>query len=106
MSNTNNPFINLDRVIIADAYTSNETRDVLHTLCDTIGIRFSGTEGELRGAEYIAGKFEEYGLDRVAIEEFEFDAWRRGKPAALSIVGEGARSIPCLALPYGAPTSE
>jgi aminopeptidase YwaD len=106
MNTTENPFLDVDRGIIADAYTSNETRDVLHTLSDTIGIRFAGTDGERRGAEYIAGKFEEYGLDSVEIEEFRFDAWRRGDPASLQIVGENARRIPCLALPYGAPTPQ
>ena len=103
--NSSNPFSTIDRTIIADAFTSNETGEVLHTLCDAIGIRFAGTEGERLGAEYIARKFEEYGLDSVDIEEFGFDAWRRGDPARLSVVGEDARNIPCLALPYGAPTS-
>ena len=104
MTNKENPFINVDRAIIADAYTSNETRDVLYTLCDSIGIRFAGTEGERLGAEYIACKYDEYGLDKIDIEEFKFDAWRRGKAAELNIVGDRARSVPCLALPYGAPT--
>ena len=103
--NNANPFSDIDRTIIADAYTSDETKDVLHTLCDTIGIRFAGTEGERLGAEYIAKKFDEYGLDQTEIEEFEFDAWRRGDPAKLSLVGKNARNIPCLALPYGAPTA-
>lgn len=104
MNNIDNPFINVDRDIIADAYTSNETADVLHFLCDSIGVRFAGADGERLSAEYIASKFEQYGLDSVEIEEFKFEAWRRGDPALLSIVGDGTRNISCLALPYGAPT--
>ena len=104
MNIAENQYLEIDRAIIADAYTSNETRDVLLSLCDTIGARFAGTEGERLGAEFIAGKFKEYGVDKVDIEEFEFSAWRRGAPAELEIVGAGSRNIPCLALPYGGVT--
>ena len=103
MTDTTNQFLPIDREIIADAFTSNETRDVLYALCDTIGSRFSGTEGERLGAEHIAGKFEEYELDSVEIEEFPLKAaWRRGAAAELRIVTAGNRIVPCLALPYGA----
>ena len=104
MTDSANEYLDIDRGIIADAYTSNETRDVLYTLCDTIGPRFAGTEGESMGAEFLAGKLEEYGLDKVDIEEFPFTAWRRGDRALLSIDGTVKRNIPCLALPYGGPT--
>ena len=104
MAGAANEYLDIDRNIIADAHTSNETRDVLYGLCDTIGKRFAGTEGERLGAEFIAGKFREYGLDKVEIEEFGFTAWRRGDAAQLSIIGAGSRDIPCLALPYGGQT--
>ena len=104
MSTAANPFLELDRAIIADAYTSDETRTVLLGLCDAVGIRFAGTDGEREGAEFIARKFDEYGMDSVSIEEFPFDAWRRGADARLAITGEISRAIPSIALPYGAPT--
>lgn len=97
-------YLEIDRSIIADAYTSNETKDVLYTLCDTIGARFAGTDGEKEAAEFIARKFEEYGLDKIDIEEFPFATWRRGESAGLRITEPVVRELPCLALPYGAPT--
>ena len=99
-----NEYHDIDRAILADAYSSRETENVLLGLCDTIGPRFAGTDGERLGAEFIARKFDEYGLDKVNIEEFAFDAWRRGEDARLAIVGESTRTVPCLALPYGAAT--
>jgi Iap family predicted aminopeptidase len=101
---TQNPYLELDRQILADAYSSDESGNVLLGLCDTIGTRFAGTEGERRGAEFIAKKFEEYGMDSVDIEEFEFDAWNRGEDARLQTIGESERTIPCFSLPYGGRT--
>ena len=97
-----NPYLDLDRSIIADAYTSDYTEYVLGTLCDTIGMRFSGTDGERRGAEFIAEQFAV--LDSARIEEFPFTAWRRGTEARLTVGGAVNREIPCISLPFGAAT--
>ncbi len=100
---SDNPFLAMDREIIADAFTSDYTKTALYTLCDDIGIRFAGTEGEKRGAEYIAQQFS--ALDSVRIEEFPFTAWRRG-PAAETVYANNGEIIPCLSLPYGAPSAK
>ena len=94
----------IDRNIIADAFTSDETRDILYTLCDEIGARFAGTQGDLDTVEFIQKKFTEYSLDKVTTEPFELAVWRRGEPAEISIVAPFNRTYPCFALPYGAPT--
>jgi Iap family predicted aminopeptidase len=44
-------------------------------------------------------KFREYELADARLEPFEFNAWRRGAPARLTMPG---REFPCYALPYGA----
>lgn len=97
-------WLEIDKKILGDAFTSNETGDVLYTLCDEIGPRFAGTEGFQRSAEFVESKFNEYGLDTVEGEPFEFTSWRRGKPAELSMTEPLERGYPCFALPYGAPT--
>ena len=98
-----NPYTEIDRDILADAYSSDHTREVLLTLCDTIGPRFAGTDGERRGAEYIAEMLSM--VDSVQIEEFPFKAWRRGKPAQLRVESRtGPRDIQCISLPYGSST--
>lgn len=106
MSNGFTEWTSIDRNIIADAYTSNETRDILYTLCDDIGARFAGTEGDRIAVEFIQRKLREYRLDTVATEPFDLALWRRGEPAELSIVEPFVRHYPCFALPYGALTPE
>ena len=94
----------IDRNIVADALTSDETRDILYTLCDEIGARFVGTKGDVAAVEFIQKKFTEYRLDKVTTEPFDLTVWRRGEPAEISVVEPFARKYPCFALPYGMPT--
>jgi aminopeptidase YwaD len=54
-----------------------QTRNVmrhLDVLCSQIGMRYSGTQGEREGAEYIASQMRRYGL-QVKFHEFEFLNW-------------------------------
>ncbi len=99
-----NPFLAIDRQILADSGTSGECADNLHVLCDEIGPRFAGTDGYRCAAEFMLGRFRRYKLGNVGLEPFEFTAWRRGKPAELTMTEPLVKSYPCYALPYGAPT--
>ncbi len=49
----------IDRRLLGMALTSDEPYRNVLALCDDIGVRFGGTEGEHRAAQYLKGKMEE-----------------------------------------------
>ena len=89
----------IERAIIGDALTSDETYRNVVALCDDIGIRFGGSEGEHRAAGFLQGKMEEYGLVDVRVEEFAYTGWRRG-PASLQVVEPFRQAVTVIGLPY------
>jgi len=99
-----NPFLAIDKQILADSGTSGACAENLYELCDKIGSRFAGTEGYRRAADFMLATFREYELDSAELEPFEFTAWRRGEPAELAMKAPLKRAYPCYALPFGAPT--
>ncbi|MBT3294986.1 MAG: M20/M25/M40 family metallo-hydrolase [Verrucomicrobia bacterium] len=101
---TKNPFLAIDRRILADSGTSNASGRNLFALCDGIGPRFAGTDGYRRAAEYMLDQFKAYKLDDAHLEPFAFTAWRRGAPATLVMQDPHVREIACYALPYSAAT--
>ncbi len=76
----------------------------LFGLCDVIGPRFAGTDGDRLAAEMIQRTFERYGLTDVHREEFPFTAWRRGRGAQLRLLVPRECVLPAYAMPYGAAT--
>jgi len=122
---TNNPFLAIDKRILADSGTCGEAGRNLFALCDRIGPRFAGSEGYRQAADFMLERFKAWKLDNAHLEPFEFTAWRRGEPARLSVEwprpetssGRATRSprspsarppiprdYPCYGLPYGAAT--
>jgi len=101
---SNNPFLTIDREILADSGTSGESAENLFQLCDQIGPRFAGTEGYRRAAEFMLATFRRYELDNAGLEPFELSAWRRGEPAQLTMTAPLERPYPCYALPNGGGT--
>jgi len=99
---TNNPFLEIDRLIVGDIYTSNEVQDNLLVLCDGLGSRFAGSPEEKEAAEFMAGKLSEYGLPVVGLEAITYTGWKRGE-ARLEIVEPVQRTIPCITLPHSPP---
>ena len=99
-----NPHLSIDQKISGDIYTNAETMDVLEALCDQFGSRFGGTPGESQSAEYIKGKFSEYGLVNARLEAFEYLGWTRGE-AKLEIIEPIQRSLACISLPHSPPTN-
>ncbi|MEM3692711.1 MAG: M28 family metallopeptidase [Candidatus Bathyarchaeia archaeon] len=67
-------------------------------LCNVIGNRYVGTDGERRTASYIASKFREYGLSKVSIEGFKAP---QSLPVnyELRVPSQGGRVVECY--PYG-----
>lgn len=89
----------MERQIIGDIWTSNESYDTLREICDDIGHRFGGSESERKGAEFIKKKLESYGLENVRIEEFPMSSWERG-PATLKLTAPVEHDFSCVSLPY------
>jgi hypothetical protein len=101
---SNNPFLAIDKRILADSGTSGEAAKNLFTLCDRIGSRFAGTEGYRQAAEFMLSRFRKYHLQDAHLEPFEFTAWRRGAPATLVLQAPVLRAVDCYTLPYSAAT--
>jgi aminopeptidase YwaD len=92
-------FREMERQIIGDIWTTNESYEVLRQLCDDIGHRFGGSESERAGAEFLKRKMEEYGLENVRVEEFPMAGWERGS-AALTLISPVEKDYSCVAMPY------
>ncbi len=92
-------YLQLDRQIVGDIYTSREAMDNLTILCDDFGSRFAGTPEERKAAEFIQDTFVRYGLKNVHLEEYPYAGWSRGE-ATLELVEPVQKSIPCISLPY------
>lgn len=107
-----NPFLSIDKRILAESGTSGEIGRNLYTLCDDIGPRFAGSDGYRQAAEFMLAAFRGCKLDHAHLEPFEFTAWRRGAPSQFRLLDARStgsrqpvpREYPCYALPYGAPT--
>jgi len=94
-----NPYLEIDRKMVGDIYTSREVMESLTVLCDDFGSRFPGTPEERKAAEFMAAAFERYGLEGARLEEYPYAGWTRGE-AALEIVAPIEKRIPCISLPY------
>lgn len=96
------PYLEIDRAMLGDIYTSREVMDNLEVLCDDFGSRWGGTEGERLAAEFFLRRFQEYGLSECRLEPFEYVGWRRGH-ATLRVVAPVERDLPCISLPMCPP---
>lgn len=92
-------YLQLDRQMVGDIYTSREAMDNLTVLCDDFGSRFAGTPEERRAAEFIQQTFSRYGLKDVRLEAYPYAGWSRGQ-TTLEVVEPVRKSIPCISLPY------
>ena len=89
----------IDQAIIGEALTSDTAYQTVVALCDEIGIRFGGTEGEQRAARFLLLRMEESGLANAHLEELEYTGWVRG-PATLEIVAPVPGPVTVIGLPY------
>ncbi len=62
-------------------------------LCETIGNRYAGTEGEQAAADYIEGQFRKVGLTDVRQFEFEFPGWDFSRCGLTIGRGKGSRRV-------------
>jgi len=97
-----NPYLELDRLMLGDIYTSSEAMDNLTVLCDDFGSRSPGTPEELGAAEFLRATLAKYGCADARLEPYDYHAWERGE-AALSVESPFARRIETISLPYCPP---
>ncbi len=97
--NKKNPYLQIDRHMVGDIYTSHESMENLTVLCDDFGSRFAGTPEEYKAATFISETFTRYGLKNVRLEEYPYAGWTRG-PATLTITEPIERTLHCISLPY------
>ena len=94
-----NPYLDVDKQIMAEVYTSSEPMDNLEVLCDVHGSRFPGLPGDRGSVDYIIEKLKGYGCENVHAEEFTIAGWKRG-PATLEIVSPIKKSFDVISLPH------
>ena len=84
----------IDKDILGEAYTSNETSINLSNLC-SFGSRFSGTPGEKQAIDYMHKKMIDYSLDNPRLEEIEYLGWTRGT-TTLEVLEPEYKELDCI----------
>ena len=57
-----NPYLDVDKKVMAEIYTSSEPMDNLEILCDVHDSRWPGSGKDLESCEYMAERLTKYGL--------------------------------------------
>ena len=94
-----NPYLDVDKRIVSEIYTSSEIMDNLRTLCDVHGSRFPGTPGDLGSVKYMVEKLNEYGVEDAYFEKYMIPGWTRG-PARLEVVSPVRKKLEVICLPH------
>jgi Iap family predicted aminopeptidase len=94
-----NPYLNVDKEILGDIYSSSEPMDNLIKMCDEFGSRFPGTLGDKLAVDFMISKFKEYGFENVLAEAYTVPGWVRGS-SSLEITSPINRAFDCIALPH------
>ncbi|MBS7630292.1 M28 family peptidase [Candidatus Bathyarchaeota archaeon] len=95
-----NPYLDVDKKVLSEIYTSSEPLDNLTILCDVYGSRFAGTPGDKDSVEWMVKKLKEYGIENAHYENYQMPGWIRG-PAKLEIISPLERQLECISLPFG-----
>ncbi len=78
--------------LMGNAWVGSLASDHVRTLCDTIGTRWGGSDGERQAAEYIREQFESFGLEGSGIEEFDVSTWE-SESASITLNGVQPRRL-------------
>jgi aminopeptidase YwaD len=95
---TKNPYLDIDKKLMAEIYTSNETMNVMRELCDGFGSRAPGTDGDLESVKWMVEKLKSYGVDNAFYESYTIPGWKRGE-AKLDIISPSSKNVHCISLP-------
>ncbi|MBW1857350.1 MAG: M28 family peptidase [Deltaproteobacteria bacterium] len=93
-----NPYVDIDKKIMAEIYTSNESWENLEVLCDVYGPRWPGTEKDLGSVKFMVDKYEQYGIE-ASYESFTIPGWKRGL-ATLEVTHPIKRKFSVISLPH------
>jgi Zn-dependent M28 family amino/carboxypeptidase len=94
-----NPYLEVDKKIVSEVYTSSEPMDNLKILCDVHGSRFPGTPGDLGSVKYMVEKLKGYGIEDAHYESYKIPGWKRG-PVKLTMTSPVEKEIDCISLPH------
>ncbi len=94
-----NPYLDADKKIVAEVYTSSEPMDNLKVLCDVYGSRFPGTPGDFGSVKWMVEKLRSYGIENAHYETYTIPGWVRG-PAKLEVTSPIEREFDCISLPH------
>ena len=88
----NPDWVAADRWLMGEAWTGSQIGDHLSELCEVIGPRWASSEAEWQAIDYIRGQFQDMGLERVAVEEYDLDTWKWDAAEArlLDVAGHAA----------------
>lgn len=87
-----------EKKILGEVYTSSEAYENLVVLCDKYGGRLAGSPENKGAAEFILGKFEEYGFQDPHLESFKFPG-STVIGGGLDIIEPMKRGVPSIVLP-------
>lgn len=89
----------IERDVIGNIWTTDETYRNLLYLCDDLGSRFCGSPSEHQGAEFLLSKMRDYGLHNAHLEEFPVYTWERGA-CELTVLDPLPRAYDVISMPY------
>ena len=93
-----NPYSDLNRRILGEAYGSNEAMEIVTTLCDEYESRWPGSGMDEAACSYMAERLRGHGLENVHLEKFTLPGWVRGT-SSLNMIEPKEKGIECIALP-------
>jgi len=95
-----NPYLDVDKKIVSEIYTSSEQMDNLKILCDVYGSRFPGTPGDFGSVKWMVEKLKGYGIENAHYEAFKLPGWIRN-PVRLEVTSPIEKEFDCISLPLG-----
>jgi hypothetical protein len=95
-----NPYLDVDKKIVSEIYTSSEALDNLKVLCDVYGSRFPGTHDDQASVKWMVERLKGYGVENAHYETYKMPGWVRG-PAKLEVTSPIKRELDCISLPFG-----
>ena len=94
-----NPYLDVDKKILAEIYSGDVSMKNLEVLCDIHGSRFPGTPGDLGSVKFIVEKLKECGLENAHHESYMIPGWKRGK-ATLEVTSPIQKEFDVISLPH------